>query len=131
MFKVELKSQNLTTTFRNTIAVFYHNGAIYENFGPCAHVLPAGWIYIMHEHDKREIVNSFLHIEGILSGKNNVLTLFSGRILQTTGDLINKVQDKLHNEHWKEFIDKRLHMLDNKGWFGDEFAMRTKRGELG
>lgn len=131
MFKVELKSQNLTMTFRNTIAVFYHNGSIYENFGPCAHILPAGWIYIVHEHDKREIVNSFLHIEAVLSGKNNVLTLFSGRILQTTGDLVNRVQDKLYNEAWKEFMAKRLGSLETKGWFGPEFATRVKRSELG
>jgi hypothetical protein len=127
-FKLDIKSQNLITTFRNTIAVFYSTGSIYEHFGPCAHILTPGWIYILYEYEKREIINAFIHFEGILSGKDNILTLSSSRVMETYDvSYGNKVQDKLNTQEWKNFVEHREIAIQNKGWFAEEYELYKKR----
>lgn len=117
-FKVEFHSQNLTMNFRNVVSVSFETGMLYENFGPCAHILPPGWIQIKHEHRGKHVVDNFLHIEAILSGRDNRLQLFSGRILESYNEILESVlQPELKNDHWQTFLAQRIEKLDKKAWF--------------
>lgn len=123
MLKIELLSQAGHTGMKHVIAVAYGekcSRVICADHGPIHSILGSGKVYVLHKtHGGDKIITTFFHSEAILTVRDNLVSVFAGRIVEAQEDMMNKVQEKLLDDLWLQFIRNRERAFEQYDWVKD------------
>jgi hypothetical protein len=123
MLRLEFDSHNGFLTIKNVISIACGKGSsrlICIDHKPTKIFISSGKMYVLHLADRARIVQKFYHTEGVLTvEEGGTVSFVAGRIYERKDEQKHKLQTKLENQTWKEFMSERTEHFDKPCWLDE------------